>query len=72
MHTEHTANQALATLTEAQAAERARWARVLAAPSKARQHYKPAPAPSRVVAWARVGASVAGWAFVGVLLALAV
>lgn len=70
MKTEFTANQSLAEVSAAQAAERARWAAVLAAPSKARRHYKPAPEPSRVAHWARVGVSVCGFAFVGVLLAL--
>lgn len=70
-HTEYTANHAMADavpMLRAHAAERARWAAVLAAPSRTRTHYKPAPRP--MPEWVHVGLSVVGFAFVGLLLAL--
>lgn len=68
--TESTANQALADQAAAEAAERARWAAKLAAPSRASRHYKPAPRASRAADWAKAAVSVALFAGVGVLLAL--
>lgn len=70
--TESTANQAMADKAAAEAAERARWAAKLAAPSRAAQHYKPAPSKSRASVWAQVAVSLTLFAGVGVLLALGV